>query len=135
MVQAESTSQPKLIRVGIKALNSDLIHVGVTIYVGATGKWLCPVAAVLAYMVQHGSGGAPLFQFSDGRYLTRPRFIMGLRTVLRDAGIDATQFAGHIFRIGAATTASLCGIQAGGHFHILRNESALTDKSSEHQAP
>ena len=53
-------------------------------------------------MVQRGSGGGPLFQFSDGRYLTRPRFITALRTALREAGIDATQFAGHSFRIGAA---------------------------------
>ena len=110
-VQAESRSQPKWITVRIKASKTDPFRVGVTIYVGATGKWLCPVAAVLAYMVQRGSGRGPLFQFSDGRYLTRPRFIMALRTALRDAGIDATQFAGHSFRIGAATTASLCGIQ------------------------
>ena len=101
----------KWITVRIKASKTDPFRVGVTIYVGATGKWLCPVAAVLAYMVQRGSGRGPLFQFSDRRYLTRPRFIMALRTALRDAGIDATQFAGHSFRIGAATTASLCGIQ------------------------
>ena len=58
-----------------------------------------------------GSGGGPLFQFRNGRYLTKPRFIMALQTVLRDAGIDATQFAHHSFRIDVATTASLCGIQ------------------------
>ena len=110
-VQAESRSQPKWIMVRIKASKTDPFRVGVTIYVGATGKWLCPVAAILAYMVQRGSGRGPLFQFSDGRYLMRPRFIMALRTALRDAGIDATQFAGHSFRIGAATIASLCGIQ------------------------
>ena len=110
-VQAESTSQPKWIRVRIKASKTDPFCVGVTIYVGATGKWLCQVAAVLQYMVQQGSGGSPLFQFSDSRYLTRSRFITALRTALREAGIDATQFAGHSFRIGAATTASLCGIQ------------------------
>ena len=74
-VQAESTSQPKWIRVRIKASKTDPFHVGVTIYVGATGKWLYPVAAVLAYMVQRGSGGGPLFQISDGWYLTRPQFI------------------------------------------------------------
>ena len=110
-IQAESTPQPKWIRVRIKASKTDPFRVGVTIYVGPTGKWLCPVAGVLAYMVQRGSGGGQLFQFSNGRYLTRPRFIMALRTVLRDAGIDATQFARHSFRINVATTASLCGIQ------------------------
>ena len=83
-VQAESTSQPKWIRVWIKASKTDPFSVGVTIYVGATGKWLCPVAAVLPYMVQRGSGGGPLFQFSDGQYLTRPYGITNSTARCRD---------------------------------------------------
>ena len=54
-VQAESTSQPKWLRVQIKASKTDPFRIGVTIYVGATGKWLCSVAAVLQYLVQRGS--------------------------------------------------------------------------------
>ena len=110
-VQAESTSQPKWIRVRLKASKTDPFGVCATIYVGTTGKWLYPVVVVLAYMVQQVNGGGPLFQFSNWRYLTRSQFISALRTALQEAGIDATQFASHCFRIGAATKAFLCGIQ------------------------
>ena len=33
-----------------------------------------------------------------------------LRSTLQEAGIDATYYSGHSFRIGAATTAAACGI-------------------------
>ena len=33
-----------------------------------------------------------------------------MRAALEEAGLDKKSYAGHSFRIGAATTASLCGI-------------------------
>ena len=44
--------------------------------VGRTDKALCPVSAVLAYMAVRGPGPGPLFQFQDGRFLTRARLVM-----------------------------------------------------------
>ena len=69
---------------------------------------ICPVAAILSYMV-HCSVMArekqsPLFSFSDGRALIQDRFVMGV------GGIDASAYAGHSFQIGAATTAVACGL-------------------------
>ena len=52
-----------------------------------------------------------MFLFADGSYLTRERFVAKLRQALAAAGIEAKRYAGHSFRIGAATTASLCGLQ------------------------
>ena len=34
-----------------------------------------------------------------------------VKQTLKKAGFDSSQYAGHSFRIGAATTATACGIQ------------------------
>lgn len=65
---------------------------------------LCPVAALLSYMVLRGKGEGPLFKFKDGRALTRPRLVSELRKALAEAGLKPENYAGHSFRIGAATT-------------------------------
>ena len=82
-----------------------------SVYLGRTDADLCPVAAVLHYMVHRGSSDGPFFQFSDGRPLTRERFVAGVRSALQAAGVPPVHYAGHSFRIGAATTAALCGVQ------------------------
>ena len=37
-------------------------------------------------------------------------FVQELRVALSAGGIDASAYAGHSFRIGAATTAAACGL-------------------------
>ena len=102
---------PAWIQVIIKASKTDPFRQGVTLHLGRTGADLCPVVAVLEYMVARGSKAGPLFMWQDGRYLTRTSFVKAVRAALTVAGFKAADFAGHSFRIGAATTASTCGIQ------------------------
>ncbi len=54
---------------------------------------------------------APLFCFEDGRHLTRKRLVHAVQTALVRAGMEATQYTGHSFRIGAATTAAARGFE------------------------
>ena len=68
---------------------------------------LCPVAALLSYLVVRGG---PLFQFKDGCGLTRPYLVTALRKALSMVGFKPEACAGHSFRIGAATTAAACGV-------------------------
>ena len=68
------------------------------------------MAAVLKYMVGRGSGEGPFFTFADGSYLTRERFVREVRAALAHAGVDCSAYAGHSFRIGAATTAARRGV-------------------------
>ncbi len=110
-VRLNSTTNPQWLEVRIKASKTDPFRCGVSLYLGKTGKWLCPVAAILAYMVIRGNKSGPMFTFHNGRYLTRARFVEALRSALREAGVDARRYAGHSFRIGAATTAAQCGLQ------------------------
>ena len=51
-----------------------------------------------------------LFAFKDGRLLTKDHFVNKVRQALSLAGLDAKCYAGHSFRIGAATTAGMSGI-------------------------
>ena len=67
---------------------------------------LCPVTAVLAYLALRGN----LFRFRDGKLLTKARFVEAVREALALAGLHPKAFAGHSFSIGAATTASTCGL-------------------------
>ena len=43
--------------------------------------------------------------------LTRDRFVRITRGKLSTAGIEASHYSGHSFRIGAATTASAYGVE------------------------
>ena len=110
-VRVNSRSHPQWLEIRIKASKTDPFRQGVTVYVGATGRRLCPVAAGLAYMVQRSTRPGPLFLFKNGQALTRARFVSALRSALREAGVDADSYSGHSFRIGAATTAAQHGLQ------------------------
>ena len=110
-IAVDDLKQPTFITVNIKQSKTDPFRKGVQIVIGRTGGPLCPVAAILAYMALRGPGDGPLFQFNDGRALTRERFVDQVRKVLQEAGIDQNAYSGHSFRIGAATTAAAQGIQ------------------------
>ena len=62
-------------------------------------------------MVLRKSGEGPLFRFKDGRLLTRVHFVSRVREALEQVEIEYSKYAGHSFRIGAATTAAARGIQ------------------------
>ncbi len=110
-VMADSTSDPKVVQVHIKYSKTDQLGTGVHIYLGKTGGTLCPVAGVMAYMVIRGNGDGPFFVFKDGSPLTNPKFTERVRDGLQRAGLPYLNFAGHSFRIGAATAAAKAGIE------------------------
>ena len=78
---------------------------------GRTGCQLCHVAATLAYMASWGSQEGDFFQFKTGQPLTKAKFTQHVCTVLQAAGLPYLNFAGHSFRIGAATSAARAGIE------------------------
>ena len=110
-VSVDSRSSPSYVAVNIKSSKTDPFRRGVTIYLGRTHDQICPVAATLRYMVERGFAKGPLFVFEDGRLLTRERFVMAVRESLATAGVVSSDYCGHSFRIGAATTAAERGVQ------------------------
>ena len=67
--------------------------------------------AILSFLVLRGTGPGPLFKFENGKFLTRAKFVDKLRAALSMAGYPEKKYAGHSFRIGAATTAAQCGME------------------------
>ena len=110
-VRIDNRSKPSFMQVVIKASKTDPFRQGVSVYIGTTNSQLCPVAAVIGFMVERGNSSGPLFTWSNGHYLTRDRFVLEVRKALSAVGIKAEDYAGHSFRIGAATTAAEKGVQ------------------------
>ena len=94
----------------IKQSKTDPFGKGVTVYLQKTGKPLCPVTALMKYLQFRGPHNGPLFLFQNKKPLTRVSLVLCLRKALKATGIDDSLYAGHSFRIGAATTALKAGI-------------------------
>ena len=109
-ISVDNPLNPRSVAVRIKQSKTDPFRLGVTIHLGRTDSVLCPVAALMAYLVVRGKGKGPLFRFEDGRPLTRPRLVTAVRDALKAAGFQPDLYSGHSFRIGAATTAAACGV-------------------------
>ena len=110
-VAVDSLYAPRLLRVRLKASKTDPFRAGVDVFIGRTDDDLCPVAAMLAYMVKRGNGPGPFFVFRDGSSLTRPRLVTEVKQALTKAGVDSSRYSGHSFRSGAATTAAERGVE------------------------
>ena len=110
-VATNAPLNPSALRITVKQSKTDPFRRGVDLWVGRTGTDLCPVAAVLDYMKVRGPCPGPLFVFTDGRVLTRQRFVDAVRSALETAGIDQSKYCSHSFRIGAASTAAAKGIK------------------------
>ena len=109
-VWVDSRTDPRCLTVRLKRSKCDPFGSGVLVYVGRTFRPLCPVAAMLSYLAIRPPFPGPLFIFSDGTSLSRERLTVSLAQALRLAGLDASGYSGHSFRIGAATAAAQAGI-------------------------
>ena len=96
--------------VRVKGSKTDQARQGITLVVGRTGNDLCPLAAMLPYLVLRGDEVGPLFRWKNQKGLAREELVSKLRQVLRRAGVECSRYSGHSFRIGAATTAAARGV-------------------------
>ena len=110
-VALDNSAAPTVVRLHIKQSKTDPFRQGVNLFLGRTSTDLCPVAALLNYLVARGGEPGALFHFRDGRLLTRQRFVDAVKTALRHAGVEEEKYNSHSFRIGAATTAAANGLE------------------------
>lgn len=103
-----SPTLPSCMKVVLKASKADPFRKGITLTIGALNSRYCPVQALQNYIKTTRSFPAtgPLFQYRTGKYLTKSAFTKEIRNLLNSAGFPATEYAGHSFRIGAATAAA-----------------------------
>ena len=109
-ITVDSHVDPSYISVFLKRSKTDPFGAGLSVHVGRTGDQLCPVAAILAYLAIRPPSPGPLFVFQDGSSLSQQHLVDALRQALSSAGIDASRFNGHSFRVGAVTTAAQAGL-------------------------
>lgn len=110
-VAIDSIQSPSLIRVSLRQSKTDQLRKGVDVFVGKTGCPLCPVIGVVAYMAARGNQTGPFFQLQNGTPLTKAHFTTRIRSALQELGLPYNDFAGHSFRIGAATAAAKAGME------------------------
>ena len=101
-------NSPQYMLVRLKVSKTDPFRQGETIVIGKTNSPLCPISAKVAYLNSRplSSASGPLFTYVSGGLLTRKKLIRETRVLISMGGLDSREFAGHSFRIGAATTAA-----------------------------
>ena len=111
-VSVDCPAAPNILFVRLKQLTTDQLRQAVTIVLGKSGQFpLCPLLAVLSYLVVRGRSTGPLFIWESGLFLTRENFVAAVRKALEMAGLEASDFNGQSFCIGAATTAASRGME------------------------
>lgn len=110
-IAVDNPDHPNVIRISIKQSKTDPFRKGVDLFMGRSGTDICPVVALLNYLVVRGMAPGPLFLCRDGSYLTRQTFVRAVRQTLEVEDVDQSHYCGHSFRIGAATTAAARGIE------------------------
>ncbi len=98
-----------VIRVKIKESKTDRLRVGEFVWLKSSGGAICPVKAMLEFMVIRKEGPGPFFMDGDKVGLTRKKFVLEVKGALERKGLASTGISGHSFRIGAATAAAAGG--------------------------
>ena len=99
---------PSIISLLIKQSKTEQAREGV---IGKTGDDICPVKALLHFLRLRGLKAGPLFIWQDGTPLQKPQFTKAVKLALTQAQLPAEKFAGHSFRVGAATTAASASLE------------------------
>ena len=110
-VMVDSYTAPLMFSVRVKQSKTDPFRVGVQVYLGATQSDVCPVKELLEYIQVRSTDMGPLFVFQSGKMLSRQNLVRNLHEALVGEGIPASNYKGHSFIIGAATTAAHCGLE------------------------
>lgn len=108
-VSLEDAEKPEWIRVRIKESKTDRLRKGALVTVCRTRKPVCPVVALLKFMILRKAGNGPFFSLEAEKGLDRKVFVQEVKKALRERGMSDKGISGHSFRIGAATEASRNG--------------------------
>ena len=90
-IRVNSHDKPEYLVINLRQSKTDVFGSGVTLYGGATGDILCPVAAVLAYLARRPGSPGPLFIFERGQPLSRVHLVTAIRQGLAMAGVDMSR--------------------------------------------
>jgi hypothetical protein len=106
-----SFAAPNYIVLSIPSSKTDPFRKGMSLFISAApGASTCPVASLKQlYMLDPRPPESPLFVGDDGLPLLRGDLIRRLREDLSSLGLNASDYAGHSFRRGGASSAAAAG--------------------------
>ena len=110
-VTVDEASPPPTVQVHLKHSKCDQLGRGVNVFLGRTSSPACPVTEIVRFVSLRGPAPGPFFHFADGSPLTKAVFVNHVRTALSTMGVTASAYAGHSFRIGAATAVAEAGLE------------------------
>ena len=110
-VAVDNRSSPSMVKVHLKRSKCDQFGRGIDVIVGRTNTPICPVSATLAYIIHRQDSPGPFFITNQTAPVTKGWLVRQIRSILSSLGLPQNDYAGHSFRIGAATTAALAGIE------------------------
>ena len=110
-VAVDQETPPTMVCVHLKQSKCDQSGKGVDVYIGRTGTDVCPVQEVMKYVTLRGPAPGAFFCSRTGTPLTKAAFVSRVREALKSLGKDPQTYAGHSFRIGAATAAARAGLE------------------------
>ena len=110
-IAVDNSKSPNVISLNIKRSKTDQGAVGIRVVLGRTDNDLCPISALLTYLLKRGDTPGALFQWENRIPLSKTKFVEAIRRALTAANLPAKDYAGHSFRIGAATTAASAGLE------------------------
>ena len=106
-INIDDRSLPKVLKIHLKKSKCDQLGRGVDVFIGRTDGVLCPVTAVLSYMIARGATEGPFFLRTNGTPLTKSYFVSMVRKALQAVGLPYQDFAGHSFRMEDSTIHTL----------------------------
>ena len=110
-VAVDSKTSPSMVRIHLRRSKCDQLGRGVDVIVGRTDTPICPVAAILAYICLRQDSPGAFFVTECRAPATKAWFVAQIREIMSAIGLPQNDYAGHSFRIGAATTAALAGVE------------------------
>ena len=109
-VAVDCPKNPSVVSLHLRRAKTDQLGKGTHVYLSRAHNELCPVSALLAYIGMRGQDPGPLFRQTNGSPLCKTQVVQRVRKALEELGYNQTAYAGHSFRIGAATTAAAAGL-------------------------
>ena len=106
----DNHTNPRTVQFHLKKSKCDQSGKGADIVMGATDDSISLVQAITRVMMR-GSTPSPFFQNAAGATVTKSWFVKEIRARLAECGLHQSNFAGHSFRIGAATTTAMAGVE------------------------
>ena len=107
----DNAASPSVISLNIKCSKTDQGRVGCQVVLGKTRDDLSLIVALLDCLTRGGDKPGALFQWQNKTLLSKTRFVEAVGQALTAAHLPAQDYAGHSFRIGAATMAAMAGLK------------------------